>query len=150
MLAMMSRLGERIHDILGTDDDDDDDEGEEEEDMHVEDSGNELEDTDVVPVAGGPWSLEEDNRLRRLCATVSIHSYSSPPGLSFAETKYVVGQEGSGEWENKALHFRSSGRSANSIRQRWAKLQAEGMTDIIGPSTRPTSCGAVGSSSATV
>ena len=44
---------------------------------------------------------------------------------------YVVcAQHGAGDWVGKAQHFAAAGRSANSLRQRWAKLLADSNAKI--------------------
>ena len=51
---------------------------------------------------GGAWSEAEDKQLRSMCA-----------------------KEGPGDWDGKASRFTANrGRTASSLRQRWAKLQA--------------------------
>ena len=59
--------------------------------------------TDGSCILGGSWSTEEDEMLRRFCTT-----------------------EGTGDWVGKAARFTAGdGRSASSLRQRWAKLKAK-------------------------
>ena len=54
-------------------------------------------------ILGGSWSAEEDDMLRTMCLT-----------------------EGTGEWVSKAARFTAGdGRSASSLRQRWAKLKVK-------------------------
>ena len=51
---------------------------------------------------GGAWSEAEDKQLRSMCA-----------------------KDGPGDWDGKASRFTANrGRTASSLRQRWAKLQA--------------------------
>ena len=52
--------------------------------------------------ASGAWSALEDKQLRTMCA-----------------------KDGPGDWDAKAARFTAGERTASSIRQRWAKLQAE-------------------------
>ena len=92
--------------LTSSDEEDKEDETEEEEEDP--DSDDELpprDESGQTALPGGPWAVEEDNTLRKLCA-----------------------KKGSGNWDDKALYFTRTGRSANSLRQRWAKLVADGTT----------------------
>ena len=74
-------------------------------------------------ILGGSWLTEEDEMLRRFCT-----------------------EEGTGDWVGKAARFTAGdGRSASSLRQRWAKLKAKGVKKaaaVGGAPVRPAAAAA--------